>query len=81
MSAQEFAEWIAYSQVEPWGEQRADLRAALICKILADINAPKGKAAPKLEDFMLKFERKEAQTTDQMIGVAALISSTYEGDT
>jgi len=81
MSAQEFAEWIAYAQVEPWGEQRADLRAALICKILADINTPKGKAAPKLEDFMLKFERKEAQTTDQMIGVAALISSTYEGDT
>ena len=78
MSAREYAEWMAYSRVEPWGEERADLRAALICKVLADINTPKGKQGPKLEDFMLKFDReKPTQTTDEMIGAVAQITAIY----
>ena len=79
MSSMEFAEWIAYSQVEPWGEERADLRAALICKILADINTPKGKQPMKLTDFLLKFDReKPTQTVDEMIGTVAQINAIYE---
>lgn len=75
----EFAEWIAYSRVEPWGEERADLRAALICKTLADINTPKGKRPMKLEDFLLKFDQEpKTQSTDEMIGTVAQISAIYE---
>lgn len=78
MSAREFAEWMAYSQIEPWGEERADLRAALICKVLADINTPAGKQRAKLEDFMLKFDRKPAaQTTEEMIGTVAQITAIF----
>jgi hypothetical protein len=78
MSSMEFAEWMAYSQIEPWGEERADLRTALICKVSADINTPAGKPRAKLEDFMLKFDReKPTQTTDEMIGTAAQISAIY----
>jgi hypothetical protein len=79
MSSMEFAEWLAYSQIEPWGEERADLRTALICKVSADINTPAGKPRAKLEDFMLKFDQeRKAQTTDEMIGAVAQISAIYE---
>ena len=81
MSAREFAEWMAYSQIEPWGEERADLRAALICKVLADINTPKGKQRAKLEDFMLRFDReKSTQTTEEMIGTVAQITAIYDAE-
>jgi hypothetical protein len=78
MSAHEFAEWIAFSQIEPWGMARADWQAALICKIMADINTPKGKQPMKLTDFLLKFdqERKE-QSTEEMIGTVAQINAIY----
>ena len=78
MSSCEFTEWMAFSQLEPWGEERADLRSALICKVLADINTPKDKQRMKLEDFVLKFDRKpQAQTTEEMIGAVAQISAIY----
>jgi hypothetical protein len=79
MSAHEYAEWIAFSRIEPWGEERADYRAALICKVLADINTPKGKQPMKLTDFLLKFDQERpTQSTDEMIGTVAQISAIYE---
>lgn len=79
MSSMEFTRWIAYSRVEPWGEERADYRAALICKTMADINTPKGKQPMKLEDFLLKFDRERpTQTTEEMIGTVAQITAIYE---
>lgn len=78
MSAREFAEWMAYSRIEPWGEERADYRAALICKISADIATPKGKQPMKLQDFLLKFDREpKVQTTEEMIGTVAQINAIY----
>jgi len=79
LSAHEFAEWMAYSQIEPWGEERADMRAALICKILADFNTPKGKQPMKLSDFMLKFDQeRKVQSTEELIGTAAQITAMYD---
>lgn len=37
MSASEFAEWIAYSRVEPFGERRADQRAWLTVAAMGNI--------------------------------------------
>jgi hypothetical protein len=33
----EFALWMAFYQIEPWGEERADLRAMLIASEIANI--------------------------------------------
>jgi len=43
---------MAYWRVEPWGEQRADWRAGLICSTLCNINARKGSKPLTPEDFM-----------------------------
>ncbi len=55
IDSQEFAEWMAYDRVDPFGEHRADLRAALVASVIANSNRGKNKSAFKLEDFMLDF--------------------------
>lgn len=49
---------MAYYQVEPFGEEREDLRAALICQTMANINRGKNTTPFKLDDFMLFREVK-----------------------
>jgi hypothetical protein len=61
MSSSELSGWRAFYQAEPFGEQRADVRAALVCKVLADIARAfaKGKGPePRIEDFM-PFQQEE----------------------
>ena len=38
MSAREFAEWVAYAGMEPFGETRADIRIATLAALLAEAN-------------------------------------------
>jgi hypothetical protein len=38
MSSREFAEWIAYAGMEPFGETRADLRIATVAAFFAEAN-------------------------------------------
>ena len=65
ISAREFAEWIAYGTVEPFGEERADLRAGIIASTVANANSRKKFQA---SDFMPKF-RPRAQTRDEMVNI------------
>lgn len=79
MSSHEFTEWMAFAQLEPFGEERADFRAALIAMIVANANRdPKRKQAPyTIDDFMLfrekddRPQRTQAETAElvaQMLG-------------
>lgn len=55
---EQYAGWQRYFELDPFAEERADLRAAQICWMLAEINRDR-KRHPrpyKLEDFVLKFE-------------------------
>jgi len=78
MSSMEYAEWQAYYRLEPFGEQRADYRAALICKILADVNTPKGKPHAKIGDFLLRFE-KEEQSDEAMLRQVEVANAAFGG--
>ena len=79
MSSKEFVEWMAYYRLEPFGDARADIRAAMICKVLADINTPKGKAHAALEDFMPRFEQPEPQEPDVMMAQVAMANMAFGG--
>lgn len=59
MSAREFSEWIAYARLEPFGEERADLRAGIVASTIAAVNTPKGKRRPKPGDFMPEFDKQK----------------------
>lgn len=66
-----FFEWMDYFEVEPFGEERGDLRTAIVAQVIASTNAKPGKRF-KVTEFMPQFEKHEGgarrppQTTEQM---------------
>ncbi len=62
MSSAEFAEWLAYYRLEPFGEERADARSALLAALIANLyRNPKRRREPyQISDFMPHFEAHEA---------------------
>lgn len=80
LTAKQFAGWEHYFQLEPFGETRADYRAALIAKTVADVN--RGSRAPyDIEDFRLNFEEQSSgrrtQTPEEQLAIARMIAASY----
>ena len=80
--SREFAEWLAYYELEPWGEERADLRAGIVASTIANVHRGKGKAFQP-GDFMPDFDKtpKKAQTAAEMAAVMTRFTklhNTYE---
>jgi hypothetical protein len=64
MSARELVSWQAYSMIEPFGEERADLRAGIIAATIANVNRKKGRKPYKPSDFMVEFAKYEKPKQD-----------------
>jgi protein required for attachment to host cells len=56
---------MAYDEVEPWGEWRADVRAGIIASTLANIHRKSGAKAYTAADFMPKFGQDHEALTPQ----------------
>lgn len=58
MSWADFAGWLGYAEVEPFGERRADLRAGQICAVIANVNRSDKSTHPpyKPSDFIIDFD-------------------------
>ena len=58
MSSREFGEWMAFYSIEPFGEERSDLRAGVIASTIANANRdPKTRSKPFTpSEFMPSFE-------------------------
>jgi len=59
MTSGAFAEWMAYSRIEPWGEDRDDLRIGILASMIANMFREKGKKAYAPQDFILNFEPED----------------------
>jgi hypothetical protein len=57
MDAEEFGWWAAVYQRDPWGEERADFRNAMLMSLIAGALSS-GKTRYKPADFMPKFGRR-----------------------
>lgn len=75
IDAAEFVEWMAYNQIDPFGEDRADLRNAITSMSVAR-GAGAGKNL-KVSDFMPTFDKKKAQTVDEMKAVLSMYSDAH----
>lgn len=64
MSSREFHEWIAFYEIDPWGDQRADVRAGIIASTLANIHRDKHAKAFKPQDFMWFIDRPVEKVID-----------------
>jgi hypothetical protein len=69
MSASELAYWAAYFDQEPWGEERADLRSAIVASTIANVNRGKGRKPFRPRDFM-PFAPREKTALDTKISAA-----------
>lgn len=66
ISSLELSEWQAFYTIDPFGEERADMRAAMMAANVANAWKDKKQRTFKLKDFMLNFDPPEPQSTDQM---------------
>ena len=68
IDAREFAEWIAFGNLEPFGEERADWRIAQLCTLVANMFRGKGRMA-RMRDFMLRPKAPRKQTPQEIAAV------------
>jgi hypothetical protein len=55
MSARQFSEWRAYHDLEPFDEERADIRAGSIVQAIFSTSRRKGSPPIKLMDCVVRF--------------------------
>jgi len=65
-TSKELSEWQAYYSIEPFGEERADLRNAMLCTLVANAMRGKNSKAMTIKDFMPDFEPKKPMTDNQI---------------
>lgn len=76
MSGRRLAEWMAYSQLEPFGPPAQFWQAALIASVLANVNrTKKDQKAFKPEDFMPRSMVDEPEQPDD---VGSRIMQTFQ---
>lgn len=47
-----FLEWLAYHELEPWGPDRADARAAIVAAVTYNVNRGRGARSRGPKDFL-----------------------------
>jgi hypothetical protein len=57
---------MAYDKLEPFGEERADLRSAIVARTIAEIHRDKDKRGEpfRLDEFMPEFGEENRQSPD-----------------
>lgn len=81
MSHREFVSWLAFYEVEPWGEERADLRAGIVASTVANCHVSRKGKGFKPSDFMPDFgkaaKRKTGQTREEQMAVFDTLKRMY----
>lgn len=72
MTSLQFSEWLAYSRLEPWGEERDDLRTGIVASTIANVNRGKGQKARNPQDFMPDFEPETEEAAQARLMAKAM---------
>lgn len=65
MSAKQFREWIAFYELEPFGDIRADYRSAQVVQVIAAVNRGKDQKVPTLQECLLSDGHEKPKQTWQ----------------
>lgn len=76
ISARELAEWEIEFSKDPWGEQRADLRTAIVAAVVESTATRKAVSPAKFMPYTKK-QRPRRQTPDEMRRVCQTIAMGY----
>jgi hypothetical protein len=66
MSSLELTEWLAFAQIEPFGEWRDDFRTGLLAAVIANPHRKKGAPGFKPSDFMPLQRQAGADRVEEM---------------
>ena len=72
ISSRELTEWRAYSGLEPFGEDRADLRAGIVASTVANVFRKSVTKPYKAQEFMPRFEKTRQDWREQLERVKAI---------
>tara|TARA_R100000541_G_scaffold243_1_gene903 strand:- start:2515 stop:2775 length:261 start_codon:yes stop_codon:yes gene_type:complete len=64
MTRKELESWMIYYSEQPFGSWRDNYHSAMLCSILWNVNAGKGKGKSP-DDFMFKTQTQKRQSTTQ----------------
>ena len=72
LGADELLEWMAFFELEPWGEERLEIMLAQICSLLANQWRGKGQRAARPQEFLpdyggLRKRQRKPQSVSEMI--------------
>ena len=67
IDSSELTEWLAYDQIEPFGPQREDLRAGLICSTVANHSMSPPRKPHRPSDYMLFVDSKGASKSKPVL--------------
>lgn len=56
LSARELDEWVAFFELEPFGDTRGDIQMAQLCTLVANIARDRRQRAYRIKDFLLRWE-------------------------
>ena len=66
MGSAELAEWRAYERLTgPLGGARGDVQAAMVASVIAAANRSKGQRAPKVADFMPRWDKGQIRKSPE----------------
>lgn len=73
---EQLVEWFHFYQLEPFGEERADLRNGIACALLANVNRDPKKGKPYAPvDFMPFAEKPKADAGSGFMSFVASIKT------
>lgn len=81
MSLRELGQWWALWQIDPWGEERADLRSGITDYVIAETNRdPRKRSQPfSPRDFMPYVEKKQPSLASRVRAVLKSFPSKKKG--
>jgi len=77
IDSREFAEWMAYSSLEPFGPEREDQRAGMVAALIANVNRDSAKRPEPydVEDFFPRYDTAEKRAAEATIKEAPDLNS------
>jgi len=79
ISSRELSEWAVYYDLEPFGEERADLRAGTVAATMANTSRRKGRRPYKPADFMPRFGPREDQGWEEQLSLVERLNAAFGG--
>ncbi len=74
MSARELMEWVAFDAVEPIGEQRGDIRSAIVAATVANCHRDHRKPPFALHEFMPFVDKPKPTPAEVLMQLRAQMS-------